>query len=35
MLGTFFDFTYFSSYLQTEETARKRGYAIYSKSEML
>ena len=34
-LGTFLGFAYFSSYLQTKETAWKRGDAIYSKPVML
>ena len=35
MLGAFLYFIYFSSYLQTKETARKRGAAIFSEPEML
>ena len=35
MLGAFLDFIYFSSYLQTKETARKRVVAIFSEPEIL
>ena len=35
MLGTFLDFAYFSSCLQTKETAWKRGDAIFSELEMI
>ena len=31
----FLDFAYFSSYLQTKETARKRGDAIFLEAEMI
>ena len=34
-LGMFLDFTYFGSYLQTKETAWKRGRSIFSEPEML
>ena len=34
-LGSFLDFTYFSSYLKSKETAWKRGQAIFLEQEML
>ena len=34
-MGTFLDFAYFSSCLQTKETAWKRGDAIFSELEMI
>ena len=35
MLGTFLDFAYFSSYLQTKETVCKRSDVIFSEPELL
>ena len=35
LIGTFLDFAYFSSYLNTKETAYKPGQAIVSEREML
>ena len=34
-LGPLTDFVYFSSYLQTKDTARKQGDAIFLEPEML